>query len=305
MKIGLSQVQLMRLKELDAISEGQNVSFETVEERDREYQKLESKLVDVRRKELKQFQTHHRRPGLCLLESGLIDTLVQSGFSQVVTPTTMSKSLLAKMSITEEHPLYKKIFWLDRKRCLRPMLAPNLYSVLQDLLRIWDKPVRIFEVGSCFRKETQGAQHSIEFTMLNLVEMGLPAEDCESRLSELASLVTNAAGVEEYALEEQQSVVYGVTIDIVSPIHSREKPEPGKVSLVAAGSEGSAGESQVMELGSAAMGPHVLDRAWGITEPWVGIGFGLERLLMARDRKESIGRWGRSLSYLNGIRLNL
>jgi len=300
MEIGFSQVQLMRLKELDAISEGQNVSFETVEERDREYQKLESKLVDVRRKELREFQTHRRRPGLCLLKSKLIDTLVQSGFSQVVTPTTMSKSLLAKMSITEEHTLYKKIFWLDRKRCLRPMLAPHLYSVLQDLLRIWDKPVRIFEVGSCFRKETQGAQHSIEFTMLNLVEMGLAAEDCESRLSELASLMTNAAGIQEYGLEEQQSVVYGVTIDIVSPIYSREKPE-----MAAAGSKGPSKASQVMELGSAAMGPHILDRAWGITEPWVGIGFGLERLLMARDKKESIGRWGRSLSYLDGIRLNL
>jgi len=300
MEIGFSQVQLMRLKELDAISEGQNISFETVEERDREYQKLESELVDVRRKELREFQTHHRRPGLCLLESKLIDTLVQSGFSQVVTPTTMSKSLLAKMSITEDHPLYKKIFWFDRKRCLRPMLAPNLYSVLQDLLRIWNKPVRIFEVGSCFRKETQGAQHSIEFTMLNLVEMGLPVEDCESRMNELAALVTHAAGIEEYGLEEQQSVVYGVTIDIVSPIHSHEKPE-----TATAGSKGPSKASQVMELGSAATGPHILDRAWGITEPWVGIGFGLERLLMARDKKESIGRWGRSLSYLDGIRLNL
>ncbi len=300
MEIGFSQVQLMRLKELDAISEGQNISFETVEERDREYQKLESELVDVRRKELREFQTHHRRPGLCLLESKLIDTLVESGFSQVVTPTTMSKSLLAKMSITEDHPLYKKIFWLDRKRCLRPMLAPHLYSVLQDLLRIWNKPVRIFEVGSCFRKETQGAQHSIEFTMLNLVEMGLPAEDCESRMNELAALVTHAAGIEEYGLEEQQSVVYGVTIDIVSPIGSHEKPE-----TATAGSKGPSKASQVMELGSAAAGPHILDRAWGITEPWVGIGFGLERLLIARDKKESIGRWGRSLSYLDGIRLNL
>lgn len=290
----------MRLKELDAISEGQNISFETVEERDREYQKLESKLVDVRRKELREFQTHHRRPGLCLLKSKLINTLVERGFSQVVTPTTMSKSLLAKMSITEDHPLYKKIFWLDGKRCLRPMLAPHLYSVLQDLLRIWNKPVRIFEVGSCFRKETQGAQHSIEFTMLNLVEMGLAVEDCESRMKELASLVTHAAGIEEYSLEEQQSVVYGVTIDIVSPIHSHEKAE-----MAAAGSKGASKASQVMELGSAAMGPHILDRAWGITEPWVGIGFGLERLLMARDNKESIGRWGRSLSYLDGIRLNL
>jgi pyrrolysyl-tRNA synthetase-like protein len=292
MKIGLSQVQLRRLKELNADLEGQSISFESVEERDKEYQKLESKIADARRRELKEFQANQRRPRLCTLESKLIDTLVGSGFSQVVTPTTMSKSLLSKMSITEDHPLYHKIFWLDGKRCLRPMLAPHLYSLLQDLLRTWEKPIRIFEIGSCFRKETQGAQHSIEFTMLNLVEMGLPLEECESRMKELASLVTQAAGIEDYGLEEEQSVVYGMTMDIVCPLDSRQKA-------------GKAAGGKVLELGSAATGPHVLDRAWGITEPWVGIGFGLERLLMAGDKKGSIGRWGRSISYLDGIRLNL
>jgi pyrrolysyl-tRNA synthetase-like protein len=292
MKIGLSQVQLRRLKELNADLEGQSISFESVEERDKEYQKLESKIADARRRELKEFQANQRRPRLCTLESKLIDTLVGSGFSQVVTPTTMSKSLLSKMSITEDHPLYHKIFWLDGKRCLRPMLAPHLYSLLQDLLRTWEKPIRIFEIGSCFRKETQGAQHSIEFTMLNLVEMGLPLEECESRMKELASLVTQAAGIEDYGLEEEQSVVYGMTMDIVCPLDSRQKA-------------GKAAGEKVLELGSAATGPHVLDRAWGITEPWVGIGFGLERLLMAGDKKGSIGRWGRSISYLDGIRLNL
>ena len=34
------------------------------------------------------------------------------------------------------------------------MLAPHLYYVLVDLLRLWDKPVKIFEVGPCFRKES-------------------------------------------------------------------------------------------------------------------------------------------------------
>ena len=48
-----------------------------------------------------------------------------------------------------------------------------------------------------------------------------------------------------------------------------------------------------------------LDRAWGIAEPWVGIGFGIERLLMVAKGSRSLGRMGRSLSYLDGIRLNL
>ena len=53
------------------------------------------------------------------------------------------------------------------------------------------------------------------------------------------------------------------------------------------------------------MGPHALDRPWRITDAWVGIGFGLERLIMAAEGSESLARLGRSLSYLDGIRLNI
>jgi phenylalanyl-tRNA synthetase alpha chain len=53
------------------------------------------------------------------------------------------------------------------------------------------------------------------------------------------------------------------------------------------------------------MGPHVLDRAWQITDAWVGIGFGLERLLMVAEKSQSLGKMGRSLAYLDGIRLNI
>ena len=60
------------------------------------------------------------------------------------------------MTITEDHPLFSQVFWLDSDRCMRPMLAPHLYYVLVDLLRLWEKPVRIFEIGMCYRKETKG-----------------------------------------------------------------------------------------------------------------------------------------------------
>ena len=140
--------------------------------------------------------------------------------------------------------------------------------------------MRIFEVGSCFRKESKGAEHASEFTMLNLVEMGLEKDVRQKRLEELATLITGAAGVDEFAFQPVDSTVYGETIDIV------------------------AGENR-MEIGSSAMGPHVLDQAWQITEAWVGIGFGLERLLMAAENIKSVGRLGRSLGYLDGIRLNI
>jgi phenylalanyl-tRNA synthetase alpha chain len=53
------------------------------------------------------------------------------------------------------------------------------------------------------------------------------------------------------------------------------------------------------------VGPHSLDHAWRITDPWVGIGFGLERLLMEAEGSDSIGKMGRSLAYLDGIPLSL
>ena len=96
----------------------------------------------------------------------------------MATPILLSRGLLEKMQITEEHSLFKQVFWVDEKKCLRPMLAPNLYYLNKDLLRIWEHPVSIFEIGPCSRKDTQGSSHLQEFTMLNLVEMGLPEAEC-------------------------------------------------------------------------------------------------------------------------------
>ena len=116
--------------------------------------------------------------------------------------------------------------------------------------------------------------------MLNLVEMGLPIETRQQRLEEFSRLVVETAGIKDYQFDSENSAVYGETIDIV------------------------AGPQQI-EVGSAAMGPHPLDRPWRITDAWVGIGFGLERLLMIAKGSNSLGRFGRSLSYQDGIRLNI
>ena len=185
----------------------------------------------------------------------------------------------------EYQALEKKLAKRERKRlggnkCLRPMLAPHLYFILRDLLRLWGKPVRILKVRPCFRKESQGAHHSSEFTMLNLVEMGLPEAYRKVRIRELAALVVNAAGVKNYKLETEKSEIYGETLDVVS-----------------------AGRD--IELGLGAMSPHPLDRPWKIADTWVGIGFGLERLLMASEKSVSLGRMERSLTYLDGIGLNV
>ena len=280
MALTWSEIQLKRLKELNAPAKDLQRQFDNPGDRNRAYQQLEGKLAGMCREELQKLRDLRLRPRLCLLESDLTAALNNAGFVQVVTPTIMSRGLLAKMSVDAKSPLYQQVFWLDRDRCLRPMLAPHLYYVLKDLLRLWEKPVRIFEVGSCFRKESQGAKHAAEFTMLNLVEMGLPIENRRERLEELAALVTQTAGIKNHSLETHESVVYGETIDVVAGADSTE-------------------------LGSGAMGPHPLDRPWKIAEPWVGIGFGLERLLMIRDGSSNLASVGRSLAYLDGFRLNV
>ena len=275
-----TETQLTRLKELEADEKDQGRGFESERDRDKNFQSLERKLVQSGRDKLEELRNTHRRPRLCRLESRLTKVLIDNGFVQVTTPTIMSRGLLAKMSIDDHHPLASQIFWLGKDRCLRPMLAPHLYFVLKDLLRLWERPVRIFEIGSCFRKESQGAQHANEFTMLNLVEMGLDSKVRQNRLEELAALVTQAAGVDDTIFQSESSAVYGETIDILD----------GRNRL---------------ELGSAAMGPHVLDNAWKITDTWVGIGFGLERLLMVAEGSHNLGSVGRSISYLDGVRLNI
>lgn len=115
--------------------------------------------------------------------------------------------------------------------------------------------------------------------MLNLVEWGTPMEKRSERLEELGRLVLDAAGITGYRTEAEHSVVYGDAMDFVS--------------------------ADGLELASTSMGPHPLDAAWRIHCTWVGIGFGLERLLMHREKQQGIHRHSKSISYLDGARLNI
>ncbi len=277
MSCSWSIIQKQRLKELNADEDQQNMLFKDKSERDRVFLELDRKLVKKGKERLEDLKNNRRRPALAELESKLIEVLTSNGYVQVVTPIIISKTSLAKMSVDDSHPLFNQVFWVDEKKCMRPMLAPNLYTLWKDLLRIWDKPIKIFEVGSCFRKESQGAHHLNEFTMLNVTILGLPLEQRDPWIKEMTALIMTTAGISDYALEEESSVVYGDTIDVVSGI----------------------------ELGSGAYGPLPLDKKWGIHDPWAGIGFGLERLLMVRDGGQNIQRYAKSVTYLDGIRLNI
>jgi len=276
--VRLTATQAQRLRELGADRQVLDEDFADVATRDAAFKQLEDGLARYGRRRLREMRAGGRAPQIVELETCLRTALSDAGFVEVVTPVIITTDALAKMGIEHGHPLRAQVFWLDDGRCLRPMLAPNLYTLMRRLGRIWSRPFGIFEVGPCFRRDSKGASHLNEFTMLNLVELGRPAVECRARLEDLAALVMDAAGISEYDLARTESEVYGEMIDV---------------------------EVKGAEVCSAGCGPNPLDGNWGIVEPWVGLGFGLERLIMAREGYPNIERAGRSLSYVNGVRLNI
>lgn len=249
--------------------------FDDAKERDSQFSKEFSRLQAANDASLKCLIANPHRHDLADLEAKIAEKLIARGFIEVKTPIIISKAALAKMTITEEHSLYKQVFFIDDKRCLRPMLAPNLYYVMRKLRDHTDKPVRIFEIGSCFRKESKSNRHLEEFTMLNLVDMG-PDGDATECLKDYIDDVMTAAGL-EYTLVREESDVYKETLDV---------------------------EVNGIEVASGAVGPHYLDPAHDVHEPWSGVGFGLERLLMLANGKSSARKTGKSNTYLDGYKID-
>lgn len=276
--VRLTPTQEQRLRELGAGPSELASTFTDAAGRDAAFKEIEAALSAAGRRRLRALQAIEHRLPLVELEEGLRAALCDLGFVEVMTPLIIGGEALCKMGVEPGHPLRDQVHWLESGRCLRPMLAPNLYTLMRRLGRTWGRPLRIFEIGSCFRRDSKGARHLGEFTMLDLVEMGGPDALDEGRLRELGDRLLHAAGLPRYEIRRSSSEVYGETFDF---------------------------EVDGLEVCSAALGPHPLDGQWGILEPWVGLGFGLERLIMAREGYSLIERGGRSLSYVDGVRLNL
>lgn len=277
---GFSISQRQRLVELNAEESVVNQEFESPRQRDERFRQLEKAYVKENKEKLRNLLEREHIPLTLRVERQLEQWLArEEGFTRVATPVIISADSLAKMNIDRDNHLREQVFWVDGKKCMRPMLAPNLYQVMRELHRITRKPVKIFEAGSCFRKESQGAQHMNEFTMLNLVELD-SVKDGEQmdRLRALAEGAMEAVGIDKYELVTESSGVYLETLDIVA---------------------------DGVELASGAYGPHPLDAAWGIFEPWVGLGLGLERIAMVKGEYQTIKRAGKSIAYVDGVPLKL
>lgn len=274
MGLGFTDPQIQHLIEYGDTN-WSDLEFEDAAARDRRFSKEMSKVQAANHECISCLIANPRRHDLAALEARIAEKLIARGFIEVKTPIIISTSALAKMTITPDHPLYKQVFFIDDKRCLRPMLAPNLYKVMRELRDHTPGSVKIFEIGSCFRKESKSNRHLEEFTMLNLVDLG-PEGDAVECLKDYIDDVMTAAGL-EYTLVREESDVYVETLDV---------------------------EIDGTEVASGAVGPHKLDAAHDIHEPWSGVGFGLERLLMLAEGKSSVRKTGKSLTYLNGYKID-
>jgi phenylalanyl-tRNA synthetase alpha chain len=268
-----TQSQIQRLRELG--EDTYVMDFSTPGEREKTFSDTFSELTTKNDASVRRMISEPDRHILSRLEADLARVLTDNGFIEVRTPVIISKASLEKMTVTRDSQLYRQVFSIDDKRCLRPMLAPNLYFVMRKLRDRTSGPVRIFEIGSCFRKESKSNSHLEEFTMLNFVELG-PEGDPTELLGRYVSMIMDRTGL-EYETVTEGSEVYRTTLDI---------------------------EVGGNEVASGAVGPHVLDEAHDIREPWCGAGFGLERLLMEMNGRSNIKKVGRSLVYLNGAKID-
>ena len=240
-----------------------------------DYAALESDLTAQRKAELRDIYAGSRENMLAKLERDISAFLISKGFIEIKSSILIPEEYIIRMGIDKDAELSKQIFRTDSGQCLRPMLAPVLYNYLHRFDKILPDPIKIFEIGPCYRKESDGSSHLEEFTMVNFCQMGEGStrENLVQLLDEFLTYLDI-----EYRIEGDECMVYGATVDVMH------------------------GD---MELSSAVVGPVPMDIDWGINKPWIGAGFGLERLLKAKHKFKNIKRGSRSEYYYNGIYTNL
>lgn len=265
----LTKGQLDRLEGL--LSPKDEISLDS----EKPFRELESELLSRRKKDLKRIYAEERENYLGKLEREITKFFVDRGFLEIKSPILIPAEYVERMGINSDTELSKQVFRIDKNFCLRPMLAPNLYNYLRKLDRALPDPIKIFEIGPCYRKESDGKEHLEEFTMLNFCQMGsgCTRENLEAIITEFL----NHLGI-DFEIIGDSCMVYGNTLDVMH---------------------------DDLELSSAVVGPVPLDREWGIDKPWIGAGFGLERLLKVMHGFKNIKRAARSESYYNGISTNL
>jgi pyrrolysyl-tRNA synthetase len=269
-KTEFTQSQKNRI--LSLLGSGEMISFKKEK---RSFTEIESTLLTQRKQELRLIYEEDRENLLGKLERTITEFFVDRGFLEIKSPIMIPFEYMERMGVGEDKKLAEQIFRVDENMCLRPMLAPGLYNCLRKFDNVLPDPIRIFEIGPCYRKESDGKSHLEEFTMLNFCQMG--SRCTRENLEYLIEDFLEFMGI-DYEIVADSCMVYGNTIDVMH---------------------------KDLELSSAVVGPIPMDMDWGVDKPWMGAGFGLERLLKVKHDFKNIKRAARSESYYNGISTNL
>lgn len=269
-KTEFTQSQKNRI--LSLLGPGEMISFKKEK---RSFKEIESTLLTQRRQEMRLMYEDSREDLLGKLERTITEFFVDRGFLEIKSPILIPFEYMERMGVGEDKKLAEQIFRVDDNMCLRPMLAPGLYNYLRKFDNVLPDPIRLFEIGPCYRKESDGKSHLEEFTMLNFCQMG--SRCTRENLEYLIEDFLEFLGI-DYEIVSDSCMVYGDTIDVMH---------------------------KDLELSSAVVGPIPMDMDWGIDKPWMGAGFGLERLLKVKHNFKNIKRASRSESYYNGIGTNL
>ena len=270
-----TDTQIQRLRALGcAIDE--ETPFADADQRNRAFKERERQAIKTNRALLQAMRSEGTPVSVNALAGRISSYLRERGFLEVSTPILISSAFLDRMTIDHSHSLHSQVFWVDEKTCLRPMLAPGLYDISRRLIDILGTPLGVFEIGSCFRKESRGSQHLECFTMVNFVEWGIPEKEKHGRAEQMVADLMAYLEL-DYELVQEESTVYGMSLDVVVSGH---------------------------ELASGAFGPHPLDPAWNISTTWYGFGMGIERAVCLMQGIDNVQRVGRSTTYHNGIGLN-
>jgi len=136
------------------------------------FRELESELLARRKDDMQRIYAEERENYLGKLERDITKFFVERGFLEIKSPILIPAEYIERMGIDSDTELSKQVFRVDKNFCLRPMLAPNLYNYLRKLDKVLPDPIKIFEIGPCYRKESEGKEHLEEFTMLNFCQMG-------------------------------------------------------------------------------------------------------------------------------------
>ena len=157
--VRLTATQLQRLRELGA-GRALAARLRRAAERDAAFRTAEDGLVRAGRRHLKDLSEGVRRRACSSSRPRCAPRSPAPGSCPCLTPLIIAAESLAKMGIEHGHPLRDQVFWLEDGRCLRPMLAPNLYTMLRRLGRMWSRAVRDLRDRPVLPPRQQGREPS-------------------------------------------------------------------------------------------------------------------------------------------------